>query len=240
MSKNKLEVPRTIPWVPQPRTEPVEKDDDVEPGERKRKEKFRQKTVGDLLVPFATSVVFGAGAAGIAYGLGAKSNGPLLSGSITLLCTFAITGLPVVLTDGPSVLELVETITRVDLDGNGTIGVPGEVVHRYHVIGELRQGVHRIYTDLGIMSEEQAWNWHRFCRDVYNDERQFTGNQAEDAGVDRTWFAEVLVPRWSPRDTKLQLIDPDTVGPKQTMQLRDSGKEMIAAFARIPPTQGAR
>ena len=235
MSKNKLEVSKTALWPRDPLPEPRVADD-LEPGERKRKEKFRQKTVGDLLVPFAFSVIVGAGTAGIANGLGANEQGAILAGSITLLVSFVSTGLRIVFTDGASVLELAETVTRVDLNGDNIIGSPREVMHRYHVTVQLRKGTHIIYTDLGIVSEAQALAWHEFCKAVVRGERQFTGNEAEDAGVDRGWFGDVLVPQWAKRDTNLQLIDPDTVGPKKTMRLTEKGEETIKAFARIPPT----
>ena len=221
-----VQVPRVTVPIVTPRPLP-----ELQPGETMMRREYRQKTGADLVpaLGWAATLGIALGALsglltesiqfGIAFGLG------------TFTVAFLAASFPTVWQDGSSVVTLLENVTHLDLNRDGKVGETPVI----RVVGELQgQGTSRhTYVDLPLT---QVTKWQTFCQDVVAGHCLFSGNAAEDHGVDRAAFDQV-VQNWASEDDRIALVDPASVGQRLTLELTTQGHQMVSLYARLSPTQ---
>lgn len=204
---------------------------ELQPGEMRSSTRYRPKTIHDIVPQAVYSAVFAASIGGVVYAANGTARQVIGWFSGTFAGMFLLTAFPVVLLDGGNVVSMLETLTRTDINGDGRIGdlavdlnadIPGEGT-----------GTQKTRVRLPIAMVRA---WHRFCQDVNSKACNFSGNSAVRHGLDRGWF-DALVASWAGHDRKRALVDPETVGPRKTPKLTDSGRDVIGIHATTPPSE---
>jgi hypothetical protein len=200
------------------------------PGTTRTREEYRPRSVSDLGTPLVWSAVAGAAVGGFVALLGEPARAAALVGIGVFGSAFLATSVQVIAA-GIKVPAAWEETIRLDLDGDGVVGTPEEVVWTAD-IGENR----RSHIARARIPVAQARAWRRFCQDVRDGACNFSGNAAEQRGVERGTF-DALLGEWVSLDTDLALVSPSSVGPRQTPRLTERGKAAVTAFATTPLPQ---
>ena len=201
------------------------------PGMTRTAKRYRPKRAGDLGVYLWWAVGCGVGLGVTVGALSGMVRLGLVVGGIAFLAAFLASAARVVFTDDIDVVEMMETVTRLDLDGDGRIGAPPVV--QWTQALQAGETEHRAMVELPVA---QVRAWRLFCQRVRDGKCRFSGNAAEEHGVERAAFERVLAD-WASLDARRALVYASSIGPQKTPRLTPRGEQVVAGYASTPLPQ---
>lgn len=216
-------VDSVVPWTDRRQATPTAHVS-LQPGEKRKAETFRQRSLIDIAIPLSWAVIGGLLLGGIAIFVTIWQKwGWWFPPFICLISTAAfwfISSLDI-FKDG-SLLMRLEEMTRKDINQDGQIGGKTQ---NYQVEGQFTDGARTIYVRFGV---ENATAFHRFCKAVAAKEVNFSGRGAGAFDLSNEW--DGILDEFKDRG----LAEWD--GKQRTMpRLTRWGEQAIATFAATPP-----
>lgn len=196
-------------------------------------ESYRERDVGDVMTAFVFAALGGIFVGGVGFALSILLH---WSWPVPLAIWFGVTGVLYFVTSGPHFLSFdtgivtrTEQLLRKDLNGDGVIGTPKV----YAVRSEVKRGKFSRYSELGLLSEDQAWAWHKFCKAVHEEGKNFSVNEAVSHGMDPS-LAAGIIRSWA---VDSRFVLKESVGPRKTPELTPDGELNVRRFAEEEPPE---